>query len=158
MPSLIISRTRDYAATLFSTTYDKLDFTNTFPSTAKATFSAGQIDGFPILANGLKVDGSVGVNILTITNVQNYQTLAPTSWTFTNWAASDRVEFYGTVGNDSLRGASPLADFVYGGTGNDMLITDDGTDRLYGGDGNDTFFSYNSDGAMFFGGLAMMSF
>ena len=153
MVSIIISQTTNYTSQLFFGTRDTLDFTNGFLTLARATFSAGQIDGSPIVANGLKIDGSLGTNILTIVNVQNYASLAPLSWNFTNWSATDRVEMFGTINNDSLRGASPLVDFLYGGTGHDNLRTDAGADKLYGGLGNDSLAGSNSnDGAEYFGG------
>ncbi|MEL6476244.1 MAG: Hint domain-containing protein [Pseudomonadota bacterium] len=67
--------------------------------------------------------------------------------------------FYGGAGNDVLTststGANGVAtddrDVLYGGDGDDSIVSDDRMDTLYGGDGNDTLSADNMSQAMYGG-------
>lgn len=56
----------------------------------------------------------------------------------TNKKKTNKYSFYGTDGNDILRGGKHN-DYIYGGNGNDEIYGGKGKDTLYGGDGDDNF-------------------
>jgi Ca2+-binding RTX toxin-like protein len=64
-------------------------------------------------------------------------------------------EAYGDAGNDTLKAPPDFRDiaqpetYMEGGSGNDTLVSGNGTDELHGGDGNDTIQSFEGEDAVY---------
>ncbi len=131
MSTLFVSDTTDYSSmSLAGVT--AVNFVNTFPASATATFDISQFDGVQIDFS-VTFSGSTGFNGVTIKGSQ--VTLA--DFDFTNWSAIDRITAQGTTESDQLFG-SILNDTLNGRLGNDELDAGTGFDRLSGGGGDDS--------------------
>lgn len=112
--------------------YETLSFDNA-TGTSTVKLNAAQF-GTGLIAQGLDVQGSTGVQEIVILGAQDF---SARKWTFTNWTSgTDLLTIFGTAGADRLTG-SDLGSTLEGGDGNDVLTGGAGADILRGGNGDD---------------------
>ena len=142
MTTLTVNTSFDFSNALLSN-ITLLDFTNPAVTIvpATATFSSSQFQTGQ-LAAALAVDGSSGINAIAVKGGAVDASL----WSFTNWAARDRITLTGSAGADGIIG-SVRSDTINGGGGSDSLEGGGGSNRLNGGQGDDHIVSSATAGA-----------
>lgn len=110
------------------------DLTFTSSAFASATFNANQFGGANI-SNALHVTGSATSSNKIFVQMSSAGSFSGAGWTFSNWDNDiDRVDIFGSSGNDSITGTSQR-DFIRAGAGADTINGGDGDDNIVLGAG-----------------------
>jgi len=122
------------------------------PAKLQPIGSAGMYDEIAIVGNqyndvvrvdyGVDAQGGVDKSVIVVTQNGGVQRFANTRIA--------RVAFPGGDGNDSYLNSTSINDLVYGGNGNDCLISM-GIAELHGGAGDDYLFAYGAGNDLLFG-------
>lgn len=148
MANLILTESHDFRSEML-TSVNALEFVGTdfmFASFDGVQFGAGKV------SNSLALDGNGQYREINI-HLEAGGNFSAAAWTFSDWNASNTLNYVGTSGAETITGTSQL-DFFSGGGGADTMDGGAGTDffryqspsevgagsTLKGGDGIDTIY------------------